>query len=188
MSNQRLPQQIVAVALVTLLLAGCSAPPAAPVAEAPAATSTPVPTVVTPTPEPPTATPTPQPPTATPTPEPPTSTSTPAFPLAASAEEIVGTWQHLGVYYIRFNEDGTFHQAEALDKLDSQPYVVCKFRFEGTQMSIEEISVSGVPSCGSKIGVYEVRLLEGGKIEIAVIEDKCSDRASDISREYEPVR
>ena len=170
MSSQRLPQQMVAVTLVMLLLAGCSAPPATPASEAPAATSTPVPTVVTPTPEPPTATP------------------TPAFPLAASAEEIVGTWQHLGVYYIRFNEDGTFHQAEALDKLDSQPYVVCKFRFEGTQMSIEEISVSGVPTCGSKIGVYEVRLLEGGKIQIVVIKDACSARAGDISREYEPVR
>jgi len=55
-------------------------------------------------------------------------------------------------------------------------------------MSIEEISVSGVPTCGSKIGVYGVRLLEGGRIQIVVINDKCSDRAGDISREYEPVR
>ena len=187
MSSQKLPQQMIGVTLVTLLLAGCSVPPAAPVVEAPAATSTPVPSVATPTPEPPTATPTPEP-TATPTPEPPTATPAPAFTLAASAEEIVGTWQQLGVYYIRFNEDGTFHQADALDKLDNQPYAICKFRFEGTQMSIEQISVSGVPTCGSRIGVYQVRLLEGGKIEIVVIKDKCSARAGDISREYEPVR
>lgn len=56
------------------------------------------------------------------------------------------------------------------------------------RMSIEEISVSGVPTCGSKIGVYEVRLLEGGKIRIVVTKDACSARADDISREYEPVR
>jgi hypothetical protein len=188
MSSQKLPWQMIGVTLVMLLLAGCSVPPAAPVVEAPAATSTLAPSVATPTPEPPTATPTPEPPTAIPTPGPPTATPAQAFTLAASAEEIVGTWQHLGVYYIRFNADGTFHQAEALDKLDSQPYAVCKFRFEGTQMSIEQISVSGVPTCGSRIGVYEVRLLEGGKVEIVVIKDKCSARAGDISRESEPVR
>lgn len=136
----------------------------------------------------PPATPTPEPPTATPTPVPPTATATQAFTLATTAEEIVGTWLKGGAYYIRFYEDGTFHQAHALDKLESQSYAISKFWFEGTQMFTEEISVSGVPSCGKKTGIYEIRLLEDDNIQISSIKDQCSPRAGDTSGEYQPVR
>lgn len=139
----------------------------------------------TPTPLPPTATPTPVPPTRTP--EPPTATPTPAFTLATSAEEIVGTWLEGGAGYNRFYEDGTFHQAHALDDLDHQPYAISEFWFEGTQMFTKELSVSGVPSCGDTIGIYKVRWLEGGKIQIVSIEDNCSARRGDIAGRYKPV-
>jgi hypothetical protein len=113
----------------------------------------------------------------------------PAATLATSAEEIVGTWHKtIGAGYIRFYEDGAFHQARALDNLDSKPFAICEFRFEGTRMFTKEISVSGVPSCGDAIGIYEVRLLEDDKIQIASIEDKCSPRRSDTATVYEPVR
>jgi hypothetical protein len=189
MSYQKLLQRTIGVTLAMLLLIGCDTTPTTLVSEAPAATSTPVPSVATPTPTPlpPTATPTPVPPARTP--EPPTATPTQAFILATSAEEIVGTWQKtIGAGYIRFYEDGAFHQARALDNLDSKPFAICEFRFEGTQMLIKEISVSGVPSCGEPIGIYEVRLLEGGKIQIVSIKDKCSPRRGDTATVYEPVR
>ncbi len=54
-------------------------------------------------------------------------------------------------------------------------------------MFIKELSVSGVPSCGDTIAIYEVRLLEGGKIQIVSIEDKCSPRRGDIAGKYKPV-
>lgn len=136
----------------------------------------------------PPATPTPEPPTATPTPELPTATATQAFTLATTAEEIVGTWLKGSAYYIRFYEDGTFHQAHALDKLDSQSYAISEFWFEGTQMFTEEISVSGVPSCGKKTGIYEIRLLEVDNIQISSIKDQCIPRAGDTSGEFQPVR
>ena len=127
-------------------------------------------------------------PAQTPTAAPPTSAPTQAFKLATSAEEIVGTWHNSGAGYLRFYKDGTFHWARALDNLDSQPNAINEFRFEGTQMILKEVSVSGVPGCGDATGIYEVRLLEGGKIRIVTIEDKCAPRAGSTAVEYEPVR
>jgi hypothetical protein len=120
---------------------------------------------------------------------PPTATPSQVFTLATSAEEIVGTWQwHLGTRYIRFDEDGTLREADALDKLDSQPFAINSYQFEGTKMVTKEVSVSGVPSCGEKIGSYEIRLLESGNIRIVVLEDQCTHRAGFVAAEYEPVR
>lgn len=48
-------------------------------------------------------------------------------------------------------------------------------------MIIKEISISGVPSCESKIGSYEIQVRENGDIKIVIVEDKCSPRAKDIS-------
>jgi len=50
MSHQRVLQQVIGVTLVMLLLVGCNTPPATPVPEVPAATSTPVPSTATPVP------------------------------------------------------------------------------------------------------------------------------------------
>ena len=126
-------------------------------------------------------------PTTTSTEMPPTATPIQAFKLATSAGEIVSTW-FAGSYHIRFDKDGTFRQAYALDKLDSQSYAISSYQFEGTKMVITEISVSGVPSCGKKIGSYEIRLLESGNIQIVAIKDQCPPRAGDVAGEYEPVR
>ena len=159
-----------------------SVPPTKP----PEPTSTELVPTNTPTLKPATATPTPVPPTSTPTEKPATATPTQAFTQATSAEEIVGTW-FVGSYYIRFDKDETFRQAHALDKLDSQPYAISSYHFEGMEMVTTEISVSGVPSCGKKIGRYEIRLLESGNIRIVVIKDQCPPRAGDVAGEYEPV-
>lgn len=161
MDRQKLSQQVMGAMLITLLLVGCGAP----------------------------AAPTPMPPTATPTVAPPTATPTPAVRLATSVEEIAGTWQKTtGAGYIRFNEDGTFDQARAFDDLDSHPFAICEFWFEGTQMFIGECTVSGVPPCTNPVAIYEVWLLEGDRIEIVAIEDKCSARRRDTATVYDPVR
>ena len=112
--------------------------------------------------------------------------------MATSAEEIIGTW-FAGNYFIRFDKDGTFRQAHALDKLDNQPYAINSFQFEGMKMVITEISVSveisvsDVPTCGKKIGSYEIQVLESGNIRIVAIKDQCAPRARDVAGEYEPV-
>ena len=198
MSNGKLLQFIVGLAVVMLFVAGCGAPAATPVPPTttpvpPTATPTLRPPTATPTPtvtpssEPPTETPTPVPPTATPTPEPPTATPTQVFTLVTSADEIVGTWR-AGRYFIRFDSDGTFRQAHALDDLESQPYAISSYQFQGGEMVTTEISVSGVPTCGKKVGRYEIRLLESGNIRIVTIKDSCAPRGEDTAGEYEPVR
>jgi len=126
-------------------------------------------------------------PTATPTEETPIAAPTYAFMQVTSAEEVIGTW-FVGMYYIRFDEAGTFRQAHALETLDSQPYAISSYDFDGTKMVTQEISVSGVPSCGNQTGSYELRLLENGNLQILVIEDRCTGRALDTAGEYRPVR
>jgi len=165
--------------LILLLSVGCSAPAAVPTSAPPTATYTPIP---------PTAIPTPVPPTATFTAEPPTATPTQVFTLATSDDEIVGAWTRAGVFYIRFDSDDTFRQAHALDQLASQPYAINAYHFEGTELIITTISVSGVPSCGTVIGRYEIQLLESGNIRIVAIKDQCAPRAGDTAGEFEPVR
>jgi hypothetical protein len=113
------------------------------------------------------------------------------FTLATSIKDVVGSWYsgESGYdVYLRFSEDGTLLTADSLDGLDSQPYATADIQFEGTQMSLKETAVSGVPSCGDALGIYEIRLLPDGKIAIVTIEDECPPRAGDTALEFEPVR
>ncbi|MGD8759982.1 MAG: hypothetical protein PVJ07_06995 [Anaerolineales bacterium] len=119
----------------------------------------------------------------------PAATPTQAFILAISTEEIAGTWmQRSGALYIRFDEDETLREANALDELDSQPFAINSYQFEGTRMVLKEVSVSGVPSCEESIDSFEIRLLESGDIQIVILEDECGHRAGSLAGEYEPVR
>jgi hypothetical protein len=128
-------------------------------------------------------------PAQTPTAPPPTTAPTPPFTLATSIKDITGTWQNKSAeVYLRFYEDGTLNNADSAEKLDNQPYARSEIRFEGTQMSLKETAVVGVPSCGDALGRYEVRLLPDGKIQIVAIEDQCPPRATDTALLFEPVR
>jgi len=83
MSNRKLLQKAIGLALVALLLANCGGPQAGRTV-----TPTVIPRTATPTPVPPTPTPTPIPPTSTPTPVPPTPTRTP-IPTTGIVEGIL---------------------------------------------------------------------------------------------------
>jgi hypothetical protein len=163
---------LIAVVVLCLVLASCVVTPS----EAPAA----IRASVTPTPVPPTDTPVP------PTPVPPTEMPSAAFKLATSAEEILGTWQ-VGAHALRFDEDGTCSHLGPYTR-DDRPYAISEFTFDGTRMSLKQISVSNVDSCGSEVGTYEVRLLESGYMQIVAVNDKCADRAGDVAGVYESVR
>jgi hypothetical protein len=178
MSTGRLCLRTFSLTVVLLSQAACFGPTPEPTATPTAALPTATPTLA-----PPTATPTPAPPT--PTPPPATATSTPAFTLAASLEEVVGTWQKTtGAGCIRFDGDGTFRQAQRRDALDNSPFAVCEIWFEGTQLSVGKCTVSGVPPCGDRVAIYEVRLLGPGRIEIVAVDDDCSPRRLDTATVY----
>jgi hypothetical protein len=109
------------------------------------------------------------------------------FTLAKSSQEIAGTYQKtIGAGCIRFQEDGTFRQVRRLNELEDSPFAICEYHFEGTQMQVGECQVSGVPPCNVD-AVYEVRLLEGGGIEIVAIDDECEPRRLDTATVYDAV-
>ena len=172
--------RVIEVTLVALLLVGCAAP---------ASTPAPVLQPATPTAVPPTVAPTPLPPTVTPTAIPPTSTSTPDYIKATSLADILGTWYNPNKkLYLRFYEDGILHHSHSLDEIDAAPHAKNEVWFEGTQMSLKTIEVSGVPPCGDKIGVYELRLYPEGNLQIMKIKDSCPQRAGEMALPFTPVR
>ena len=112
--------------------------------------------------------------------------------LAASADEIIGTWHTSGCVshncYVRFEKEEIYREAGSPDLLDNAPHGVSSYRFNGTEMAVSEVSiVRGLPSCGKIIGRYRVQLLEGGNIRVVLIEDPCM-RAANLAAEYKPVR
>ena len=121
---------------------------------------------------------------------PPTPTPLPPTPvLAASAQDIAGTWQGIGTdgLYMRFNADGTLHVAKSLEALNTKPDAINTFRFEGTRLIFTEVEASGLPSCGAAPAIYEVQLQTNGNIKFVKIQDTCSKRATSTSRVHKPV-
>lgn len=167
MGNRIMSYPYLFIAVVLLLLLGCSTPAA--------------------TPEPPTeapATPTPVPPTEippTPTPVPPTDIPpTPTLPVISSSEILVGNWQPLkksrDAMFLRINPDGTCAQSFLLETLADYPQVECTYTFEGTNLLLTTVKLNGVPPCPSPTGKYEVQLVAEDQIQIVNIEDTCGPR------------
>ena len=161
----------------------------------PAPTATPVPTTrptavststsVPPTAVPPTSTPIPPTPTTIPA----TATPSPTPVLATSAKDIVGIWHGLGTdgLYQQFFEDGTIRVAVSREGLLS-PDVEMTFVFEDARFVFKETKAIGLPSCGSKVGTYEVELLAQDKIRFVRISDGCTPRAHSTAQLHERVR
>ncbi|MFU8889353.1 MAG: hypothetical protein ACNA8N_12210 [Trueperaceae bacterium] len=116
----------------------------------------------------------------------PPATASEAYVVVTSAEQVLGTWQHLAAA-TRFDDDGTFRSAWSADTLESAPYATSSYRFEGGEMIVTELAVSGVPTCGDAVGRYRVWLLESGELQIVAIDDPCPVRSGDMTRVYERV-
>ena len=168
----------VEITVVLLFLVGCSAPaatPAPPILTRVPPTSTPVPS--TPTPVPPTPT------TVPPTPTPPVSST--------SAEKLIGAWQPLSksadAMFLQINSDGTCRQSSSLDGLTAVPEVECTYTFEGADLSMTAVKLTGVPACPSATGTYEVRLVADNQIELVATKDTCSPRKRSTVGAYQRV-
>ena len=185
MTNYRTRNQTLGLILLIVTVAGCTSRPPSPAPST--ATETSAPPTATGTSVPPTATETSASPTATGTSTPPTAPAPLPFTLAAHAEDLIGTWRRLDGLYVRFYDDGTYHQGFSLRDLDSMPAMANTYAFDGPQIRVMEISSAVGLSCGSDVGIYEVRLLEGGGIQIVVINDSCGFRRSDYRGVYEAV-
>jgi hypothetical protein len=118
----------------------------------------------------------------------PTGTATADFTPVDSIGDIVGTWRSSSRdLYLRFDESGILRKSFSVDKLDSRPYSTNEVWFEGTQMYLKEMAVSGAPSCGDEAAVYEVRLYSEGGIRIVKIRDSCAPRVRHTALELDPV-
>lgn len=125
--------------------------------------------------------------TSTPVPSVPLSTPTPSYVVVTSPDQVLGTW-HLHAEGLRFYSDGTFRMARSVGGLESNPFAIGSYAFDGDRVLLTDIQVFGVPSCGSTIGKYELRLLEDGRLAVVVMGDDCHPRADDIRGIYEPVK
>ena len=171
MVNFKITYCVIHALLLALVLAGCAAPASTPAPILQPATTTAIP------------------PTVTPTAVPPTSTSTPDYIKATSLADILGTWYNPNKkLYLRFYEDGFLHHSHSLDEIDAAPYAKHEIWFEGTQISLKQLEVSGVPSCGDSVGIYEIRLYPKGNIQVVKIKDSCPQRAGDTALPFTPVR
>jgi hypothetical protein len=132
-------------------------------------------------------------PTATPTVTPtstPAPTATPV--LATSAQEIVGIWKKkrpVGVdEFLQFEEDGTMTFARGKpENLQSQPFRVAEFTFEGMQLLIHPGTVAWPNPeevCIKETGIYEAQLLENGDLHLFVIQDTCISQVNALEAEW----
>jgi hypothetical protein len=171
MHYHKLSHPLVEITVVLLFLVGCSAP---------AATSAPP----APTPVPPTSTPVP--PTSTPVL--PTSTSAASI---TSAELLIGVWQPLlksrDAMFLQINSDGTCRQASSLEGLTAVPEVECTYTFEGTDLSLTAVKLTGVPACPSPTGKYAVQLVADNRIRLVATQDTCSPRKRSTAGVYQRV-
>jgi hypothetical protein len=118
----------------------------------------------------------------------PPATESDAFVVVTTAEQVIGTWR-AGNDHIRFDEDGTFRMAVGRDQLEHRPYDISDCRFEDAVMHVLNIATRGIrdPGGGGEEGRYEVRLLEGGSLQIVLIEDPSAGRAGNLAKVYELV-
>lgn len=96
--------------------------------------------------------------------------------LATNPEDIVGIFAvNPGNTVLRLEADGTIVAAPSLTLAKNPVADPGIFRFEGDHMIIESIDD---PVCGTTTAIYQVQLLEEGKLRFVVIEDDCQHRVN----------
>jgi hypothetical protein len=117
----------------------------------------------------------------------PTATAPEPYTVVVDPDSIIGTWKSSGYDFARFDPDGTYREARSLEALDDKPFAINQYDFEGGFLVVREISVSDVPSCGSRVGRYEVRILDSGQMQMVLIKDNCGHRERDTEGIYERI-
>jgi hypothetical protein len=121
----------------------------------------------------------------------PTAEPTPQPELAASLEDIVGTWEGIkgGGGSIQIEGEGAWVRfcCSGLRR-------TAEIRFEGTRFFIiETASEVGTGEICVPTGIYEIQLLADGNLKFVAIEDECEQRrnalqgAEGINVEWKPV-
>lgn len=99
-----------------------------------------------------------------------------APPLATSPEEITGMYAvSPGNTILRFDLDGTIVAAPSLTLAKNPIADPGEFKFEGDQLILATIDD---PVCGTTTAIYQVQLLEEGKLRFVAIEDDCQHRVN----------
>jgi hypothetical protein len=175
----RTPGALLAIAV---LLAACSPnpPPATLVSPQPSPSPLPSDTPLATDPPPTSAPPTPSLP-------PPSATAPEAYIVITDPNAILGTWRTSLPDFVRFYADGAYNEANDLEDLETAPFAIGSYEFSDGYLLVRETEVNGVPSCGGKVGRYELRLLDSGRLQIVVVKDACGARAGDTIGLYERV-
>jgi len=180
MIKKLLYPQILVMAAITSVLIGCVGPqspgevlPAPTPTGLPPTSSTEPPTVAISIP--------------TNTSPPPTATAPEPYTVVIDPGPIIGTWKFSSSDFTRFDLDGTYREARSLENLDDKPFSIGDYNFDNGHLVVKTISVFGVPSCGTKVGKYEVRILDSGKMQIVLIKDSCGPRGGDTKGIYERI-
>jgi hypothetical protein len=86
--------------------------------------------------------------------------------------------------YETFTADGILQTSQQYGSVDAE----CSYRFEGTSLVLKETKATGLPSCGARIGTYEVERLPNGNIRFRAVSDSCTGRRNSMAQEHRPVR
>jgi hypothetical protein len=117
----------------------------------------------------------------------PTATAPEPYTVVVDPAPVIGSWKYSSSNFTRFDPDGTYREARSLEALDDKPFAINQYDFEGGFLVVREISVSDVPPCGSKVGIYEVRILDSGQMQMVLIKDGCGHRERDTVGIYERI-
>jgi len=105
-----------------------------------------------------------------------TACSSEGSPLATSPEDIVGIFAvNPGNTILRLDAEGTIVAAPSLGLAKNPVADPGYFRFEGDHLILESIDD---PVCGTTTAIYQVQLLEEGKLRFVAIEDNCQHRVN----------
>jgi len=175
---------LASLSIITIIITSCSPiPPEQQILPSPTSTiqptTTPVPTNTE---------------TAVPdTPIPPTPTASPIPSLTpvkvTDADDLVGLWHGHGRdgMYFQFNQDGTCQQTMVRDTLDTNPNIICEYRFDGDQFVLTILTVEGLPPCQQPVAIYEIHRLDNGNIKFVNVDDRCQPRVRSTAVEHEPI-
>lgn len=100
--------------------------------------------------------------------------------LITSAEEMAGIWEGTiagEIGYVMYTPDGRYLVALAQDNLATAPRVSGEYWFEDGQIHLRDLENAGHWAvCDAEtVGVYEVLVVDGGKIQFQTVSDGCNE-------------